>query len=692
MTEKQQEEINLLKELIADTSITTEERDIYQDALNELMKSEKPKATTERKPRTSKATTERKPRATKQTADDIEKAKAEIKKRTGKTEEECEKIVEEYRSLRSKSQELKKKEVEASKSNVARINKLKDDNKVIEGTTEKTADAVIETTTKDVAEKIEKQIEVVEKKAETEAKKEVEKAMPKESATEKKKEVEKKVEEKVKKETKTIVKRVVIDTSALLTSIAESLGKFDKDSQKEFLIKLRSDIDKLLAKYSGGGMTMGATQGYNITQSNLSSSSVNPTMFGGGGGVGKEKVFEAQTDGILGIYSGSDAYSIEISKGDKFITFGNQDDNNWWYVKMLDKQSKAMLQNNTFDYNKNKLRININPNDLILTFPKGENSIYAEMKEVFSKGGGVGDEFVPDGSGYIHEPSGYTLELEFSKGDETYNGTLVEENLYVIYDNDGQMVSSDAEPLEVAKETLLDSISNEFGKGGGVAKNGYAIIQGDKLRTDKFGRVEFFNTIEKALFKMSHVPRFKSLTKEEKIKLIIPYTKEFNNGGSVAYMEDGENYEYINTFGIEQDDFIKLVDAYHNSPSYNQADRVESRMIFSKMRNKYGEEKIDEVGNYIDETHESMRSMSKGGGVYNRSWHQDHARHNKSENYEVPLNERKAQYSEGGGVYNRSWHQDHARHNKSENYEVPLNERKAHGGTIEERMRMRREM
>jgi len=250
-----------------------------------------------RKPRTPKATTERKPRATKQTADDVEMAKAEIKKRTGKTEEECESIIEQYKALRTKSQQRKKKEAEASKSNVARINKLKDDNKVIEGTTEKTADAVIETTTKDVAEKIEKQIEVVEKKAETEAKKEVEKEMPKVSATEKKKEVEKKVEEKVKAKTKTIVKRVVIDTSALLKSIAESLGKFDKDSQKEFLIKLRSDIDKLLTKYSYGGMTDGATQIMNITQSNMSSSSVNSfgrggkTMYDGGGRI-KVGVFD----------------------------------------------------------------------------------------------------------------------------------------------------------------------------------------------------------------------------------------------------------------------------------------------------------------------------------------------------------------------------------------------------------------
>ena len=82
--------------------------------------------------------------------------------------------------------------------------------------------------------------------------------------------------------------------------------------------------------------------------------------------------------------------------------------------------------------------------------------------------------------------------------------------------------------LEIAKRML------KFGKGGSI-KNGYAIMQGDKLRTDAFSRVEFFETIEKALFKMSHVPRFKSLTKEEKIKLIIPYTNQFKKGGMVEY-------------------------------------------------------------------------------------------------------------------------------------------------------------
>jgi hypothetical protein len=232
----------------------------------------------ERKPRTTK------PKSTKtSSADDVEKAKAEIKKKTGKTEEECETIIEQYRALRTKAQERKAKDEKASDDNKKRVDKLDKKGDIIEGTNEKTADAVIETAKVEVVEKIEKEIEKVEQKAEVEAKKEVEKEMPKESATEKKKAVAEKVEKKVKEKTKVVVKRVIVDTSAMIESIATKLAEFDKESQKEFLIKLRSDIDKLLTKFAFGG----EVQSYNITQSNLSSSSVN--MFAGGGGVEKPK-------------------------------------------------------------------------------------------------------------------------------------------------------------------------------------------------------------------------------------------------------------------------------------------------------------------------------------------------------------------------------------------------------------------
>ena len=91
--------------------------------------------------------------------------------------------------------------------------------------------------------------------------------------------------------------------------------------------------------------------------------------------------------------------------------------------------------------------------------------------------------------------------------------------------------------------------------------------------------------------------------------------EKFAKGGKVSYREAGENYEYVNTFGIEQDDFEQIVDAYHKSPSPNQMDRIESRTTFNKMRNKYGLEKVDEVGNYIHKTHQSHGKMAKGGAI-----------------------------------------------------------------------------
>ena len=131
MTQEEQEEVKLLKELIADKSISADEREIYQDALNELMKSEKPKetiskskpTTTQRKTRTT-PTKKVTPAKTKQTATDVEKAKAEIKAKTGKTEAECESIIEQYRALRTKAQEGKRKAEQASADNKERVGKL----------------------------------------------------------------------------------------------------------------------------------------------------------------------------------------------------------------------------------------------------------------------------------------------------------------------------------------------------------------------------------------------------------------------------------------------------------------------------------------------------------------------------------------------------------------------------------------
>jgi hypothetical protein len=367
-----------------------------------------PKKRAERKPATSRGT--KKPatsRGTKKTATDIEQAKAEIKAKTGKTEEECEAIIEQYRELRSKAQQGKIKAEQANADNKKRVEKLDQKGDLIEGTNVKTADAVIESTAKDVAEKIEQQIEAVEDKAEKEAKAEVAKDTTIKTPKDKKDAVKEKVDEKVKEGTKVITERVVIDTSALLTSIATSLGKFDKDSQKEFLIKLRSDINKLLAKYAFGGMTNGAVQTMNIQQSNLSSNSVNPTMFANGGGIMADGRIVLRTFNGVG---GNKNKTYKLIKDDR------DSDGKPYYTLIEDQSGNIMAQGDSFD------EVNGYANLMSGKFAKGGEvgKIPANLKKRLEKANSIIQKF---GGRPITEKEAISFNAE-NKPQSGYDGGL----------------------------------------------------------------------------------------------------------------------------------------------------------------------------------------------------------------------------------------------------------------------------
>jgi len=51
----------------------------------------------------------------------------------------------------------------------------------------------------------------------------------------------------------------------------------------------------------------------------------------------------------------------------------------------------------------------------------------------------------------------------------------------------------------------------------------------------------------------------------------------------------------------------------------------------------------------------SKKKMERGG-KFNQSWSQDHSRHNKSENYEVPVAKRKSKFAGGGGVDGKKYY------------------------------------
>ena len=287
LTEKM---IEMFRKNIKDPKLSDEDKQRFKDALDkegvsysasetEIVEEEAkpPKPTKAKKKKSKKKTTK------KISSDDLAQAKADLKAKTGKTEKECEDIISQYKALREK----------AKVGRAKRTSKLKKEGKLIKGTDVKDAGATIDTAKKKVEEKIKTELKKVEKKEEAKVKSEVKKEKEKQAKTEKpkakqdkevkkvEKKEEKKAEKEVKEKTEKVAVKLVIDTTEMINAITKALSNFDKNSSKEYLKQLRDDIDKLLAKYDAGGFT----QQLNITQSNMSASSVNPFKFKKGGDI-----------------------------------------------------------------------------------------------------------------------------------------------------------------------------------------------------------------------------------------------------------------------------------------------------------------------------------------------------------------------------------------------------------------------
>jgi antirestriction protein len=97
---------------------------------------------------------------------------------------------------------------------------------------------------------------------------------------------------------------------------------------------------------------------------------------------------------------------------------------------------------------------------------------------------------------------------------------------------------------------------------------------------------------------------------------------QYAKGGKVAksYVFGDESYSYSNTFGVDQKDFVKLVDVYHTTNPLRQMDRIVERLTYREFENKYGADVLDAVMNYIHETHESHEKYAKGGQTKGVEW------------------------------------------------------------------------
>jgi hypothetical protein len=219
----------------------------------------------------------------------------------------------------------------------------------------------------------------------------------------------------------------------------------------------------------------------------LESKGYSKKRYAKGGKVG-QKVFVAKEDGILGIADGSDAYSIEISKGDTFVTYGEQDDMNWWYVKKVNKKPTSMSESNDFDYTKSKSKVKVNWDELLLTFPKGDKMIYAQMIESKAKGGGVSE----------YESKFEVDDVVYNKKTKTIGIVRMEDDKHgeVKTDADGNVDVDDLEHYNPLKHTHQGNAhvspstkkeieermlwkpfaSKKYGHGGTIAEGNYHMI------------------------------------------------------------------------------------------------------------------------------------------------------------------------------------------------------------------------
>jgi len=425
MTEEQKEDIKLLKELIADTSIPNDDREIYQDALNQILaetKSDMPKVAKEKMPRKAKAT--KKVKATKPTAlpSDVDAMKKAIKERTGKTEAECEDIIAQYRKLRAK----------AKVNNAKRTETLKNDDKLITGTNVITPVAQIEKDAEIVKEKIEKQVEQIENKAEREV---VKKDKTKD-------EVKVEVEKKVVKQLSKLSDEMVTSATTFVKNIQTELKKVDKTEAKNFLLGLRNEIDALLSKFGDGGSTI---ETYNITE-NESASSVNPTLFARGGGV-KANNNDVRVKALIKNLDNT-PYSIGLAiLRERLLTYTQND------LRIMEKNPS------TFD----------NPIISRGMYKDYFNRVIEELKFDYEDGGSVDDGDFARGGG-VGNPSKKQmldyLNMYFDNYSELRTIAIEEDNILTrrmlnSLDNEELQMAYDDAKYEMRAET-------QFARGGGV--------------------------------------------------------------------------------------------------------------------------------------------------------------------------------------------------------------------------------
>ena len=169
----------------------------------------------------------------------------------------------------------------------------------------------------------------------------------------------------------------------------------------------------------------------------------------------------------------------------------------------------------------------------------------------------------------------------------------------------------------ISDDSLKDILKTDF------PELNYQINYNNINGQEIYGQEDVVTRIQKHLYDEYGI---KSTYRKDGIGL--PYLRvsnqiidKFAKGG---YMAEGENYEYVNTFKrydsnvpVPQDDFEKLVDAYHKQLSGDKLAVSKYKVLKLQMGNYLGHKTVEEMEAYIEKTHNAHK-MAKGGYVSKR--------------------------------------------------------------------------
>jgi hypothetical protein len=253
----------------------------------------------------------------------------------------------------------------------------------------------------------------------------------------------------------------------------------------------------------------------------------------------------------------------------------------------------------------------------------------------FAKGGDIGEELLGGQSNAQLKPSGYKLISQ--KGREI-----------IVSDDGGETKERYVKNNGFSGYRLVYKgndyeFTDSFEDGGMMADGGYMTYQGtitndslESILKSDFPKLNYqidYNEINgyRIYGQKDVVMRIQKHLSDEydikstyqKVGIGLPYLSVMNQivdkyakGG---YMADGENYEYVNTFKrfdsnvpVPQEDFEKLVDAYHKQLSGDKLAVSKYKVLKLQMGNYLGHKTVEEMEAYIEKTHNAHK-MADGG-------------------------------------------------------------------------------